>query len=70
MHNLIDLITGKPKKGATVELTINSAAQQAAYNGLKASGKQGGVVAINPQTGAILALASYPSLRPRTSWPR
>ena len=64
VHNLIDLITGKPKKGATVELTINSAAQQAAYNALKASGKQGGVVALNPQTGAILALASYPSFDP------
>lgn len=64
VHNLIDLISGKPKKGATVELTINSAAQQAAYQQLKASGKQGGVVAINPQTGAILALASYPSFDP------
>jgi len=64
VHNLLDLISGKPKKGATVELTINSAAQQAAYNELKASGKQGGVVAINPQTGAILALASYPSFDP------
>ena len=64
VHNLIDLITGKPKKGATVELTINSAAQQAAYNELKASGKQGGVVALDPQTGAILALASYPSFDP------
>ncbi len=64
VHNLIDLITGKPKKGATVQLTINSAAQQTAYNELAASGKEGGVVAINPQTGAILALASYPSFNP------
>jgi peptidoglycan glycosyltransferase len=64
VHNLIDLITGKPKKGATVQLTVNSAAQQTAYSQLKASGKQGGVVAINPQTGAILALASYPSFDP------
>ena len=64
VHNLLDLISGKPKKGATVELTINSAAQQAAYSQLKASGKQGGVVAIDPQTGAILALASYPSFDP------
>ena len=30
VHNLIDLISGKPKKGATVELTVNSVAQQAA----------------------------------------
>ena len=64
VHNLIDLISGKPKKGATVELTVNSAAQQAACNALKASGKESGVVAINPQTGAILALASYPTFDP------
>ncbi|MGI8449036.1 MAG: penicillin-binding transpeptidase domain-containing protein [Streptosporangiaceae bacterium] len=64
VHNLIDLISGKPKKGATVALTINSVAQQAAYNALKASGRESGVVAINPQTGAILAMASYPSFNP------
>jgi cell division protein FtsI/penicillin-binding protein 2 len=64
VRNLIDLITGKPKKGATVQLTINSAAQQAAYQALKASGLQSGVVAIQPRTGAILAMASYPSFNP------
>ncbi|HEY2128826.1 MAG TPA: penicillin-binding transpeptidase domain-containing protein [Streptosporangiaceae bacterium] len=64
VHNLIDLITGKQKKGATVELTINSVAQQAAYNALKTQGKQAGVVALNPQTGAVLATASYPSFDP------
>lgn len=64
VHNLIDLISGKPKKGATVELTVNSVAQQAAWNALKASRRESGVVAINPQTGAILALASYPTFDP------
>jgi penicillin-binding protein A len=64
VRNLIDLITGKPKKGATVQLTINSAAQQAAYAALKASGLPSGAVAIDPSTGAILALASYPSFNP------
>lgn len=64
VHNLIDLITGKQKKGATVQLTINSVAQQAAYNALKTQGKQAGVVALNPQTGAVLAMASYPSFDP------
>ncbi len=42
VHNLIDLISGKPKKGATVELTVNSAAQQAAYAALKATGREAG----------------------------
>ena len=64
VRNLIDLITGKPKKGATVQLTINSVAQQAAYAALKATGLPSGVVAIQPTTGAILALASYPSFNP------
>jgi penicillin-binding protein A len=64
VRNLIDLITGKPKKGATVQLTINSAAQEAAYAALKATGLPSGAVAIQPSTGAILALASYPSFNP------
>jgi len=64
VRNLIDLITGKPQQGASVQLTINSRAQQAAYSALKSMGKSGAVVAMNPQTGAILALASYPSYNP------
>jgi len=64
VRNLIDLITGKPKKGATVQLTINSVAQQAAYSALKATGLPAGAVAIDPRTGAILALASYPTFNP------
>jgi penicillin-binding protein A len=62
--NLIGLVTGKPQTGASVQLTINSKAQQAAYAGLKANGNSGAVVAINPSTGAILAMASYPSYNP------
>ncbi len=64
VHNLIDLVTGKPKKGATVQLTINSVAQQAAYSALTTMGREAGVVALNPQSGAVLALASYPTFDP------
>ncbi|HEY2576520.1 MAG TPA: penicillin-binding transpeptidase domain-containing protein [Streptosporangiaceae bacterium] len=64
VRNLIDLLTGKQQEGASVQLTINSKAQQAAWNALRAMGKQGAVVAMNPQTGAILAMASYPSYNP------
>ncbi len=64
VRNLVDLITGKRKKGATVELTINSAAQQAAYSALKATGLPGAAVAIDPRTGAILAMVSYPTFDP------
>ena len=66
VRNFIDLITGKQRRGASVTLTINSKAQNAAWNALRTStnGKPGAVVAIDPQTGAILAMASYPSYDP------
>jgi penicillin-binding protein A len=66
VRNFIDLLTGKPRKGANVTLTINSKAQNAAWNALQSDtgGKPGAVVALNPQTGEILAMASYPSYDP------
>jgi peptidoglycan glycosyltransferase len=65
VHNLIGLLTGKPKQGATVYLTIDPKAQLAAYNALKADGGHAAAaVAIDPSTGAILALASYPTFNP------
>ena len=72
-RNFIDTLTNKPQKGATVQVTVNSKAQQVAYQELQSTlqgktinGKQqvGGVVALNPSTGAILAMASYPSYDP------
>lgn len=51
-------------EGADVRLTIDEGAQRAAYESLRATGRRGAVVAINPITGAILALASYPSFDP------
>jgi peptidoglycan glycosyltransferase len=64
IDNFVNMITGKQRKGATVQLTISSVAQQAAYDALKAEGLPGAVVALNPETGAILAMASYPSYDP------
>ena len=65
IHNFLSLITGKSKQGANVSLTISPKAQQAAYQALlNDGGHEGGVVAINPSTGAILALASDPSFDP------
>jgi peptidoglycan glycosyltransferase len=66
VRNFIDLLTGKPRKGANVTVTINSSAQNAAWNALQSqtNGKAGAVVALDPQTGAILAMASYPSYDP------
>ena len=65
VHNLISLLTGKAKQGATVNLTVSPKAQQAAYNALRSDGgHQAAVVALNPSSGAILAMASYPSYNP------
>jgi penicillin-binding protein A len=66
VHNFTALLTGKQKQGATVSLTVSPVAQQAAYDALVSdtNGHAGAVVALNPQTGAILALASYPTFNP------
>ncbi len=66
VYNLKGLFTGKPKQGASVYLTISPKAQQAAYQALAAFGKPAAAVAIDPQTGAILALASYPTFNPNS----
>jgi peptidoglycan glycosyltransferase len=64
VRNVIDMITGKQRKGATVQLTIDSKAQNAAWSALQSSGKSGAVVALDPTSGKILAMASYPSYDP------
>ena len=64
LQRLQDLITGKQPQGSAVELTINPAAQQAAWDAL--GDQRGAVVAIDPSTGAILALVSKPGYDPTT----
>ncbi|MFI8088907.1 peptidoglycan D,D-transpeptidase FtsI family protein [Streptomyces sp. NPDC086080] len=65
-RNTLDMLTGKNKEGGNVVTTLSGAAQKAAYDGLKKQGGKGSVVAIEPSTGKILALASYPSYDPST----
>jgi peptidoglycan glycosyltransferase len=61
-RRIIDVISNRPQQGGSVTLTLNAAAQQAAYSGL---GRQtGAVVAIEPKTGRILAMATTPSYDP------
>ncbi len=57
-----DLITGKQPQGSSVELTLNPAAQQAAWDAL--GDQVGAVVALDPSTGAVLALVSTPGFDP------
>lgn len=63
---LADLLSSGEPKGGSVELTLDPAAQRAAYDGLQALGEgiQGSVVAIEPATGRILAMVSLPSYDP------
>jgi len=63
-RRIVDMVTGKAPSGASLELTINAKAQEAAD---KALGKQrGAVVALDPRTGAILAMVSHPQYDPTT----
>ncbi|MBE7700221.1 penicillin-binding protein 2 [Oerskovia sp. Sa1BUA8] len=62
IDRLQGLITGQKPQGASVELTIDPAAQQAAWDAL--GEQRGAVVAIEPATGKILAMVSKPSYDP------
>ncbi|AZI56942.1 penicillin-binding protein 2 [Nakamurella antarctica] len=55
-----DFLTGRDPRGGNVELTVLPEVQQRAYDLLTAKGLTGSVVALNPQTGAILAMVSTP----------
>ncbi|WP_182112573.1 MULTISPECIES: penicillin-binding protein 2 [unclassified Actinotalea] len=57
-----DLVTGRQPQGAIVELTIDPAVQQAAWDAL--GDQRGAVIALDPSTGAILAMVSKPSYDP------
>ncbi len=66
VNNLVSLVGNDQPKGGSVLLTINPAVQKAAYNGLRAlpGRTKGAAVALNPKTGAILAMVSTPSYNP------
>ena len=57
-----DLFTGRQPQGSSVELTIDPAVQQAAWDAL--GDQRGAVVALDPTTGAVLAMVSKPSFDP------
>ena len=57
-HEIERILSGQPQTGFSVELSLDAAAQKAAYDAL--GGLQGAVVAIEPSTGRILAMVSTP----------
>lgn len=63
-RRLFDLISGRNPRGGNVVTTIDPMLQQIAYDQLTAKDYTGSVVALDPRTGAILAMASAPSYDP------
>jgi len=61
-QRLVDDILGRDREGATVVTTIDPELQQVATDGMGSF--QGGVAAIDPRTGEVLALVGVPSYDP------
>ncbi|WP_017595404.1 peptidoglycan D,D-transpeptidase FtsI family protein [Nocardiopsis potens] len=64
VRNFIDSLTGKEHQGASVELTLSAKAQEAAQAAFEELGKNGAAVALDPETGAVLASYSNPTFDP------
>lgn len=59
---VVSMFSGDQPTGASVELTIDPVLQQQAYELLQ--GRKGSIVALDPETGAILAMVSSPGYDP------
>jgi peptidoglycan glycosyltransferase len=62
LDRLSQLLSGKTLRGGNVTLTIDRAAQQVAAKALGT--RRGAIVALDPRTGAILAMVTSPSYDP------
>lgn len=67
LNRVVDLVDNQDPQGGSVELTVDPDAQRAAFDGLRNLGGEnirGSVVAIEPDTGRILAMVSSPTYNP------
>jgi peptidoglycan glycosyltransferase len=62
LGSLVDELAGTEREGDDVETALDPAAQRAAIAGL--NGRKGAVVALDPATGAVKAMASVPGFDP------
>ncbi len=62
VRSFLEQLAGAPPRGLSVELTLLPRAQEAAARAM--GGQRGAVVALDPLTGAVLALYSSPSFDP------
>jgi peptidoglycan glycosyltransferase len=61
-QNVTDLLTARETPGGTLVLTLDRATQEAAEQAL--GGSKGAVVALDPRTGAVLAMTTFPRYDP------
>jgi penicillin-binding protein A len=62
LRTFVDELAGGPEQGDDVRTTLDPKVQQTALSAL--GDRQGAIVALDPQTGAILAMASKPDFDP------
>jgi peptidoglycan glycosyltransferase len=66
VNRVVDTLSNAQPEGGSVTLTIDPAAQEAAYQGVQALGSdaKAAVVALEPSTGKVLAMVSNPTYDP------
>lgn len=66
LNRVVDLVDNEDPKGGSIKLTVDPAAQKAAFDGMRELGAniRGSVVAIEPATGRILAMVNSPTYDP------
>ncbi|MDP8909359.1 MAG: penicillin-binding transpeptidase domain-containing protein, partial [Chloroflexota bacterium] len=62
VRRIMDTLTGAQPRGGSVQLTLRPEAQKAAAQAMR--GRRGAVVALDPSTGAILAMVTSPTYDP------